>query len=262
MKELTEEKSEPNSERTFESMNISVGDIFPPKKKSFFWSWKNKFILFIVISLLIISIIIILGAQLSKSEDNNNICEIGEENKCMQCDESKNKCIKCNLGYKLMNGICILNYSFKAIFYSYRNNETVKLLNNLSASIIEMYVDENKIQPKSFYTFPLSGNHLIHILMNTDNLTSISNLFYKINKLIYISFSHLFNTEKITNMSHLFYGCSSLTSIYIINFKTQNLIDMEYMFSGCSNLESIEYNFNTENAQNMNNMFSYCYKLK
>jgi hypothetical protein len=148
-----------------------------------------------------------------ENEIHDNICEIGEENKCMICDKSKSKCLKCNPGYKLMDGICILNYSFKAIYYTYRNNETVKLLNNLSSNLIEMYIDENNIQPKSSYTFPLLGNHVVHFLMNSNNLTSISNLFHRINKLVYISFSPLFNTEKITNMSHMFYGCSMLTSI-------------------------------------------------
>ena len=61
MEELTEEKSESKSEKTFESMNISVGEIFPPKKISSFFPSKNivKLIIFILISLLIISLIII-----------------------------------------------------------------------------------------------------------------------------------------------------------------------------------------------------------
>ena len=120
MKELTEEKSESKGEKTFESMNISVGDILPPKKISFFFPPKNivKLIIFILIFLLIISsLIIIKGVQLSKSEENNK-CEIGEENKCMICNKYKSKCLKCNPGYKLMDGICIINYSFKAIYYT------------------------------------------------------------------------------------------------------------------------------------------------
>lgn len=51
-----------------------------------------------------------------------NSCVIGEDDKCFSCDKEINKCSKCNSGYKLENGKCVLNYSFKAKYFSHSNN--------------------------------------------------------------------------------------------------------------------------------------------
>ena len=94
MKELTEEKPDPNNGVKFESMNISVGEIFPKKKISSRFSYKNiiKIILFILTALIIIAMTIIIF------KINNYNCEIGEEDKCLVCSKWTNKCLKCNPG--------------------------------------------------------------------------------------------------------------------------------------------------------------------
>ena len=258
MKELTEEKPEQNkNEVKFETMNITTGEIYPKKKNSEQFPNKKitKIMLFIVIILIIICIIIIIIKYTS------NDCEIGEDEKCLLCHKWHiNKCSKCNPGYKLVKGICILNYSFKATFHTTQKNENVKLINSLS-NLIYINIDNKDITPCLFYDFISAGNHTVYYLMNTKNLTSIKSLFYQINKVIDISFSNIFNTEKINDMSNMFYRCSLLKSINLKKFNTRNVKNMEFMFSSCSELNTIEFNFNTENVKNMSNMFSYCYKL-
>ena len=38
------------------------------------------------------------------------VYEVGQEEKCMKCDEDKNECIACNEGYKLFKGKCLSIY--------------------------------------------------------------------------------------------------------------------------------------------------------
>ena len=58
-----------------------------------------------------------------------NLCEIGENDKCLSCVEGKNKCSKCNYKYILENGKCIPNFSFKALYYVSSISDKVKLMN-------------------------------------------------------------------------------------------------------------------------------------
>ena len=56
--------------------------------------------------------------MIKNNENQTEECEIGDDDKCLECDLKKNQCSKCNLGYKLINGKCIINYSFKATYFS------------------------------------------------------------------------------------------------------------------------------------------------
>ena len=62
-------------------------------------------------------------------------------------------------------------------------------------------------------------------------------------------------TDSITNFSSMFSGCSSLTSIPLID--TSNGTDFSSMFSGCSSLTSIPL-IDTSNGTNFNKMFYGC----
>ena len=53
-------------------------------------------------------------------------CEIGENEKCLKC--YKDKCRKCNQGYKLDKGKCILNHSFKAIYRTSKIKENINFI--------------------------------------------------------------------------------------------------------------------------------------
>ena len=93
-----------------------------------------------------------------------NSCDIGEDDKCLSCDEGINKCSKCNTGYKLENGKCILNYSFKATYFV-DSKTNVNLINiNCKSKIKEVIIDGN-IQAEINNAYELEyGNHIVFIL--------------------------------------------------------------------------------------------------
>ena len=81
------------------------------------------------------------------------ICETGEGEKCLVCNWTINRCSSCNTVYKLINGKCYLNYSFKAIYSSKNANENIKLINNLPSNINEMIIDGEIVSPSTKYIF-------------------------------------------------------------------------------------------------------------
>ena len=192
-------------------------------------------------------------------EKNEGICETGDEEKCLICDLEKNECSKCNQGYKLVDGKCLLNYSFKATYFSNSANQTISLINSsYVSSIKEISVNNELIPINQNYTFSSTGNYTFYFLMNIPPTNSLNQMFKGIKNLTSISFTDKFNTENITDMSHMFDYCISLTSINFTNFNTKNVKNMEFLFSKCSALKLLDLsNFNTENVENMSFMFSF-----
>ena len=105
-------------------------------------------------------------------------------------------------------------YSFKAIYHTNSDYENVTLMNYLPNKIEDMIVDgiqENEEQKQNnWYTFHSSGNHLVCILINITNCTSLQDFFQDIKNMVSISFTSEFNTENLENMNDMFMGCSSL----------------------------------------------------
>ena len=166
-------------------------------------------------------------------------CEEGEEEKCLECNKTSNNCMSCNTGYKLNNGKCYLNYSFKAIYESYRDNEKIKLINNLPCNIVEMTVNREIIEPSIEYTFKTKGIHEIYILLRDSNILSLSYMFKDIINLISISFSNKFNSQNVENLEEMFNGCISLTSIDFSLLRFENINNMRMLFNNCFSLKSI-----------------------
>ena len=189
-------------------------------------------------------------------------CEEGTEDKCKRCDNIRNECIECNVGYKLVNDKCILNYSFKAKYKQNSANETIKLIN--IGSIIEMNIDGKKVEPSSVYSFNDTKSHEIYALINMKYYgSSLENAFYYIKGMISISFTSLFDTSKITNMAHMFCNSPNLESINIKSFDMREVKDISYLFHYCYKLYSIVLpNFTTNNIINLSGMFYYCFSLK
>ena len=79
---------------------------------------------------------------------------------------------------------------------------------------------------------------------------------YKFNSVI--EYIGELGTDSITNFSSMFSGCSSLTSIPLID--TSNGTDFCYMFNGCTLLSSIP-ELNTSNGTSFNYMFYECSSL-
>lgn len=66
------------------------------------------------------------------------------------------------------------------------------------------------------------------------------------------------NSAGVTSMNSMFYGCSSVTSIPLMD--TSSVTDMQFMFTNCTALTSAPL-FNTSNVTNMQSMFSGCTAL-
>ena len=200
--------------------------------------------------------------NLIKSCESNDLID---ENKCYLFDIENKICLICHKGYKLINGKCFVNYSFKAIYHTKKANETIKLINNDYINYIEeIIIDDTKIIPKNNYTFSNIGNHTIYFLINNDNYNnSLAYMFYKLENIISISFTQYFDIKNILYMNNMFHGCSNLTYIDFSNLNMKNVIDMSHIFTQCKNLIFININnFDTKNVTNMSFMFNDCNKIK
>jgi len=189
-------------------------------------------------------------------------CKTGTEDKWLICDNIRNECIECNIGYKLVNDTCILNYSFKAKYKQNSINETIRLINR--GSIIEMNIDGKKVEPSLVYSFKDTKIHEVYALINIEYYgSSLHDSFQLLNRMISIEFTSLFDTSKITRMSHMFCNCQNLESININNFDMKEVKDISYLFHYCYNLYSLVLpNFSINNIVSLNSMFYDCYSLK
>lgn len=131
-------------------------------------------------------------------------------------------------------------------------SELSVLYNNLD-EIIAPENSSNLYSDSSIYTIPSKING--KSLLNTSNVTNMSNMFYNCKSLITIP---QLDTSKVTNMEGLFSRCSSLTTIPQLN--TSNVTNMHGMFRMCSSLTSIPQ-LDTSKVTNMNEMFNSCSSL-
>ena len=183
---------------------------------------------------------------------------IGENKYCIS-DSSTiyDKSQLCLPHYKLVRGRCIINYSIKAIYHSDYKNENVNLIYRLPSEIIEMTVDDKKVKPSTSYTFPTLGYHTVYFLFDLSNTTSLSYMFYSIEKLSQISFTPLFDSRNITDISHMFHYCKSLKYIDLYNFNTIKVENMNFLFQFCESLTSIDLSMlNTKNVITMYGLLS------
>ena len=189
-------------------------------------------------------------------------CELGDEDKCLECDENNFVCSRCNDGFQLINGQCTNEYSFEAIYETNSYNQNIKLINNGYLRYInKMIIDGENMSPKSNVSFYRPGNHTIYFKID-NNLNSFSYMFNNVTSLISINFYSNFNTENVTYMSGMFKNCYSLTSININNFNTKNVQVMFEMFSYCTSLKSLDLsNFDTGIVREFYQMFYNCYSL-
>ena len=98
--------------------------------------------------------------------------------------------------------------------------------------------------------------------LNTSNVTSMRNMFYRCDNLTSLDLSN-FDTSNVTDMRDMFNYCRSLTSLDLSNFDTSNIVtSMSYMFFYCQSLISLDLsNFDTSNVTSMAYMFCYCQSL-
>ena len=195
-------------------------------------------------------------------ESCHYFCGINEENE-YSSDYYSYLTESCDYGYINIDGKCILNYSFKAIYKTSKDDETIPLINSsFLINIKEMIIDNETIIPNSLYRFSNAGEHTVFFLMDMNNITSLYGMFAYVKNMYSITFTSCFDTENIVDMNILFYNCTSLETVDVSNFNTENVIDMTGIFFNCHNLRSVDLSsFNTKNVQNMRVMFFHCYSL-
>ena len=176
---------------------------------------------------------------LNNNNLNNSISlEKNEKNENQKLSNTDNKC---EPGYKLENGNCVINYSFKATYKIYNKDKLIPLIHSIkSEGIKEMYVNGEKVQPSNTYLFPEKGTYTVHFLLDESNLDSLSHMFDGIIHLESISFSEKFNSEKIVKMDNMFRNCKSLIDVDLSKFNTKNVKEMQFMFFGCTALLSLD----------------------
>lgn len=191
------------------------------------------------------------------------IVEIGEGPKCLTSDLEKNECKSCNLGYKYENGQCIVNHHFKATFITTKNNEKIKLAQQLFPFIQEMIVDGIILDsPVKEYTFSVKGEHTIYYKIKILNNLSMIGMFEGLKKMTSISFTKLFNIKNNQKMDRMFYNCQKLKSIDFSNINTDNMISMNNMLYQCLSLTSFDFSkINTSLLKDASYMFDNCISL-
>ena len=118
-----------------------------------------------------------------------NPCEIGEDDKCLSCSEEINQCSNCNIGYKLENGKCVINYSFKATYETFKDIEQINFTKTLSPEmILDLIIDGEKIRQNNKHIFQKKGIHSVYILLDLDKIDSLDNMFSGIKWLTSIAF--------------------------------------------------------------------------
>ena len=213
----------------------------------------------------------------------NLLCELGDGDKCLTCDETKGnelQCSSCNKGYKLINGKCkkIENY-FIGIYNITSTFDFTKIMryqeNLITLSDFDMYINGSKVQPMTkfsyklkyynindvIYKFPSHGKYEVKIIFNK-TLTSMRKLFENCYNLISIDFSETFDTSYVLDMQHLFCYCENLEHVNISSFNTSLVGYMWDMFRGCKSLTSLNLtNFNTKNVFSFQSMFNSAFNL-
>ena len=194
------------------------------------------------------------------NKNNNNSISIEKNDK-----KEKNQLNEeCPPGYKVENGKCIINYSFKATYKIFNDDKIVQLISSIKPeNIIEMTVENEKVKPSDKYLFPKKGKYTVYFLVDISKLDSLSRMFDGNINLESVSFTEIFNTENIIKMDNMFRNCKSLIEVDISKFNTKNVKQMDFMFFGCNSLISLDLsNFNNENLVNMNRMFFHCSSLQ
>ena len=141
------------------------------------------------------------------------------------------------------------------------------ITNNTKSNIIEItLVQTNQITDLSNMFSECEELYLFPGLckLNIEKVTNISNLF-KNCKIRNIPDLSKWNTSNIINMSGLFRGCSLLFSLPDISkWNTSKVIDMSYVFMGCSSLKQLPEisKWDTSNVKHMNYMFGGCSQLE
>ena len=239
---------------------------------------------------------------IEESEIENNNEKMSKENKSKNLKnkekinkEIKEKINRCNYIHaevniekeKLNQAMPIIS-SYDAYCRSANRKiekEEVELKNEEEIKMIDIEIDDEKIDFEYDHKFDEVGTHKIiysfkqlkltninfifsncHLSnlesfnLNTEKLANVERMFFK-SHLIKINLSN-FYAKKLENMSYMFCECIFLEDVILSDFNAENVIDMSNMFKGCSALKKLDLSgFNTKNVKNLRSMFKNCSSL-
>ena len=130
-----------------------------------------------------------------------------------------------------------------------------KILSIQSESTLKKLLDATKSTYYLFYIYRGTSVDGLIQYSDTENVTSISNMFVGCSNLTTVP---LLNTSNVTDMTYTFENCKALTTIPLLD--TSKVTNMGYMFNNCQVLTSIPQ-LNTSNVTNMGSMFYNCTSL-
>ena len=206
--------------------------------------------------------------QLKSVYDNNhnkiiecsNSCETGEEEKCLTCYEDKLGCKSCNIGYKLVNGVCRPDHLIKALYNTDKEGDLITLFKSAS-KVNKLIIDGENVSIKNEYQFPKKGNHTLYIkFTKTTSYYSNNNYFFSGNKnLISVVFSDFDEYISDISFEKMFNGSTSLISVDLSRISINLNSRLNGMFTGCTNLIYVNFNFKSLFvAISMDEMFMNC----
>ena len=212
---------------------------------------KNKklfIIIFVIILVLTIGILVLIFFILN-NDDNKNDNKDGNQN--IPDDPNPNP--------KDSSGEINCIYSINDI------NSNISLLSkefeNYNNTIIDIYINNEKIPFFKEYKFSKVGNYNIKYILNS--VFNMDNMFKDILSIESINIKSI-SPITILSMKSVFEGCSNLKTInlYEALLNTKNVVDMSSMFNGCNSLNYLDLSIlDTSNVVNMSYMFSNLYNL-
>lgn len=116
-------------------------------------------------------------------------------------------------------------------------------------------ITKNSNDWEQFFTYQDKVTLLEVLDANTSSVTNMKQMFDGCTSLTSIP---LLDTSNVTTMSSMFHGCTALTSIPLVD--TSLVTDMFGMFNGCTSLTSIPV-FNTKSVTTMRCMLQTCTSL-
>ena len=195
-----------------------------------------------------------------------NTCETGEEEKCLTCYEDKIECKSCNIGYKLVNGKCRLDFYVKAIYQVNSPGDTIQLYNRDSKGYVSQLMIGKDIitSPKTNeYQFKKEGLQSVYIKFVETKSTSNTGFFKNIDKLVSVVFSDFNEYFPDLGIRSLFEGCINLISVDISNLSKFSWAYTDRMFYGCIKLEYVNFNITyILKSRHIYSMFYNCWSLK
>ena len=197
----------------------------------------------------------------------SNACEIGSEEKCLTCDNDTLECKSCNVGYKLVNGLCKADFFIKAVYKTNAPGDNINVYSfMIHSKINKMIVDGEEVSKTNYFQFPNEGIHTIYLKFREAG----SSMYYSdgveafegVSKLLSVTFTDLDEYNPDISFYRIFKRCTSLTSVDLSKISINFLFRAESMFEGCINLLNVNFNAKMLNITGtLDKMFYNCYSL-